>query len=71
MAKTQSQYDRIAGIFFLSVGAFFSLYARTVEIGSWSEPGPGFLPFWAGLTIAIMSAALLFQRRGKKGQLRP
>ncbi len=71
MAKTQSQYDRIAGLFFLIVGVFFSLYARTVEIGSWSEPGPGFLPFWAGLTIAVMSVALLFQSRRKKGPVRP
>ncbi len=71
MQRTQSQYDRVAAIFFLIVGAFFSLYARTVEIGSWNEPGPGFLPFWAGLTIAIMSIALLFQSLRKKGPVRP
>ncbi len=71
MQRTQSQYDRIAAIFFLIMGAFFSLYARTVEIGAWNEPGPGFLPFWAGITIGIMSLALLFQSLGKKGPIRP
>ncbi len=67
MQKTQSQYDRIAAIFFLIVGLFFAVYARSVEIGTWSEPGPGFLPFWAGLAMAVMAAALFvgsFRQRG-------
>ncbi|MGA2463949.1 MAG: tripartite tricarboxylate transporter TctB family protein [Thermodesulfobacteriota bacterium] len=57
--KESQSYDRIAGIFFLIVGIFFVFYARTVEIGTWTEPGPGFLPFWAGLTLVAMSIALL------------
>jgi hypothetical protein len=57
-------YDRIAGFFFLAVGASFALYAHLVlysrvEIGSWSEPDAGFLPFWGGLTLAVMSILLL------------
>jgi hypothetical protein len=60
MEKTQSHYNRIAAIFFLLVGIFFALYARTVEIGSWQEPGPGFLPFWAGIILGVMALALLF-----------
>jgi len=49
----------MAGVFFLLIGAFFAAYARTVEIGSWSEPGPGFLPFFAGLVLFVMAAALV------------
>jgi hypothetical protein len=60
MEKNQSHYDRAAAIFFLIVGVFFALYARSVEIGSWHEPGPGFLPFWAGITLTAMAIALLF-----------
>jgi putative tricarboxylic transport membrane protein len=71
MERTQSQYDRIAAIFFLLVGTFFAVYARTVEIGTWNEPGPGFLPFWAGVTISIMALALLVMSLGKKGPVRP
>ena len=71
MERTQSQYDRIAAIFFLIIGVFFSLYARSVEIGAWQEPGPGFLPFWAGITIAIMSAVLLLKNVKRKGPVRP
>jgi hypothetical protein len=70
MERTQSQYDRISAIFFLIIGVFFSIYARSVEIGSWQEPGPGFLPFWAGMTIAIMSVVLLLKNVKRKGPVR-
>ena len=66
MEKTQSHYNRIAAIFFLAVAVFFSLYARSVEIGTWNEPGPGFLPFWAGSTLAVMSIALLIGSYARK-----
>jgi len=71
MGRTQSQFDRMAAVFFLAVGLFFALYARGVEIGTWHEPGPGFLPFWAGLTFAVMSFALLLQNLRRKGPVRP
>ena len=56
-----ASYNRTAAIFFLLVGVFFSLYARSVEIGAWNEPGPGFLPFWGGIVLAVMSLALLLK----------
>ena len=71
MEKTQSQYNKIAAIFFLSVGIFFSIYARSVEIGSWQEPGPGFLPLWAGITLMIMAGALLIGSWKRKDPARP
>lgn len=49
----------IGGTFFLAVGLFFAVYSRSVEIGEWSEPGPGFLPFYGGLVLTGMSALLL------------
>lgn len=65
-------YNRIAGLFFLFVGIFFALYARTVEIGTLTEPGPGFLPFFGGLTLTAMSIALLLGTFIKKiVELRP
>jgi putative tricarboxylic transport membrane protein len=70
MPKTQSQYDQISAVFFMAIGLFFSFYARAVEIGTWNEPGPGFLPFWAGITITIMAAALLLTNLRKKGPVR-
>ena len=66
MEKTLNHYNRLSALFFMSVGIFFSLYGRTVEIGTWNEPGPGFLPFWSGVTLAVMAFFLLlgsFKRR--------
>jgi putative tricarboxylic transport membrane protein len=59
-------YNRVAAIFFLFIGIFFSLYSRRVEIGPWTEPGPGFLPFYAGLSLVVMSIALLLGSLTKK-----
>jgi putative tricarboxylic transport membrane protein len=53
--------NRISAIFFLFVGVFLSLYARSAEIGAWNKPGPGFLPFWGGIVLTVMSGALLLR----------
>ncbi len=66
MEKTQSHYNRIAAFFFLGVAVFFSIYARSVDIGSWHEPGPGFRPFWAAITLGCMSFALLIGSYARK-----
>jgi putative tricarboxylic transport membrane protein len=66
MEKTQKDYNRVAAIFFMAVGVFFGLYARSVEIGTWHEPGPGFLPFWAGVILTAMAAALFLGSYARK-----
>lgn len=71
MEKTQNHYDRLSGVFFFCVGAFFALYASTIEIGAWNEPGPGFLPFWGGVTLVTMSIALLARTWKRIGLVRP
>lgn len=71
MAKSKEFYDRITSAFFMAVGLFFALYARSVEIGTFNEPGPGFVPFWAGLTLIIMSIALFLQTLRKSGVMMP
>ncbi len=66
MEKTQKDYNRGAAVFFMVVGVFFAVYARSVEIGTWHEPGPGFLPFWAGIILTLMAAALLLGSFARK-----
>jgi putative tricarboxylic transport membrane protein len=66
MEKRINHYNRISAIFFIAVGLFFALYGRTVEVGEWSEPGPGFMPFWSGIVLSAMAFALFlgsFKRR--------
>lgn len=59
MEKKINHYNRISALLFIGVGMFFSFYGRTVEIGAWSEPGPGFMPFWSGIILAVMAVFLL------------
>lgn len=60
--------DIIGGLFFLAVGIVFAVYSQSVDIGTMEEPGPGFLPLWAGVLLGIMSAVLIvkafFQKYG-------
>ena len=49
----------VGGIFFLMVGLIFAVYSRSVDIGDWSEPGAGFLPFYGGLAMIAMAALLV------------
>ena len=59
-------YDLVIASFFLAVGMGFSIYARSIEIGTWHNPGPGFFPFWAGIVLAGMSIVLLLLRGFRK-----
>jgi len=59
MALKINHYNRVSSLFFIGVGIFFAFYGRTVEIGSWSEPGPGFMPFWSGIVLTVMAVILL------------
>jgi putative tricarboxylic transport membrane protein len=58
LEKKLDYYNRIGSIFFGAIGLFFAFYGRVLDIGSWNEPGPGFLPFWAGVTLAVMALFL-------------
>ncbi len=52
--------DRVAGAALLALGIAFSAGALT-HYAFWGEngPGPAFLPFWLGLLMALLAAALL------------
>jgi len=54
-------YDRIGSLFFLIVGLFFTIYSQSVDIGNWHQPGPGFLPLMAGLSLGGMSLFLFLK----------
>ncbi|MFC4173999.1 tripartite tricarboxylate transporter TctB family protein [Microvirga sp. GCM10011540] len=53
--------DLVAGGFFLLLGVGAIAGAIRLEIGTPSEPQPGFFPFLGGLGLTILSALLIFQ----------
>ena len=59
--------NTIGGVFFLIVGLIFAVYSRSVNIGDWSEPGAGFLPFYGGLCMIGMAVLLLVTSLTGKG----
>ena len=52
--------DRIAGAALLALGVSFSVAALKYH-AYWGAngPGPGFMPFWLGLVMALLAGALL------------
>lgn len=53
--------DRISGIFWLVFAVIVSIESRRMGLGTLHRPGPGFLFFWAGILLAIMSLIILIR----------
>ena len=54
-----------SGIFFFSLSAFIGIESLRYDLGTWSEPGAGFLPFWSGMILASFSLYLVIQAISK------
>lgn len=53
------QRDLISGFFWLGIGILLSAWAWTYQIGTLTQPGPGFLPLALGGLIVFFSAVLI------------
>ena len=53
--------DRISGIFWLVFGVIVSIESRRLGLGTLHRPGPGFLFFWVGIFLGIMSLIVLMR----------
>jgi putative tricarboxylic transport membrane protein len=51
----------IADCVWLILGVAVCVESWTLKIGTFNNPGPGFLPFWAGLLLAFFSLISLIQ----------
>lgn len=58
--------DQRSSLFWLAAGLAIAVYSGKYGLGSFSSPGPGFLPFLTGLTIAGL-AILVFLQQIPKG----
>jgi len=59
--------DRISGIFWLVFAVFIGVQSYRLGLGTLHKPGPGFLFFWTGIILAIMSLIVLLRAwSGKK-----
>ena len=52
--------DRISGFFWLIFAVITIIKSYRLGLGKVAEPGPGFLFFWSGIVLCIMSLVILF-----------
>ena len=57
--EKMKNHDRISALFWLAVSIFACFKSLQVEVGTIRSPGPGFVPFWAGVVFGLLSLFLL------------
>ena len=65
------QYDRICALLFLAIAAAAMVLSSYMPMGRTGKPGPGFLPFWVGVILALLSIFLLVESVLRKGPAEP
>lgn len=58
--------QKIACIFWLGMGALLGMGSLKLQVGTLSEPGPGFLPLLSGVLLCAASLIHLFQLRNSR-----
>jgi len=59
--------DRVSSIFWMAISAVIMYSSYKLKLGDLAHPGPGFLPFLAGLILCGLSM-LVFLREGRSAQ---
>lgn len=62
MKALQLTTDKLIGIFFLVCGAIYLFACKSLNLGTVSSPGEGFIPAIIGSLLAIFSIILLCRR---------
>ena len=58
--------DRISGLFWLIFSLFFSYSAYKLGMGHLHQPGPGFVFFWTGIVISLLSLTVILRSFAKR-----
>jgi putative tricarboxylic transport membrane protein len=59
--------DRWIGLFFLFFCAYVCFESVRLELGTFHNPGPGFLSFWSALILGVLSVILVSLSFFKEG----
>jgi len=57
--------DRISGLFWFIFSVFGAYQSYQLGLGTLHQPGPGFLFFWTGTLVAVLSLAVIVRSFGK------
>ena len=58
--------DKIGSVVCLVIAGIALWQSFRVPMGNIRQPGPGFLPFWVGMILALLSAVLWFEASSRK-----
>jgi putative tricarboxylic transport membrane protein len=58
--------DRISGSFWFIFSMFVSYHSYKLGMGTLHQPGPGFLFFWTGIFVGILSLTVILRSFGKR-----
>jgi len=58
--------DQRSSLVWFIIGLAILFYSTQYKLGTFSTPGPGFVPFLTGAAIALLSAVIFFQQVMKK-----
>ena len=61
-ACRRRRYRHIEGLFWIGIGLLICYLSWRAHLGSFQEPGPGFVPFVVGLFISTVSLIMLLSR---------
>ena len=60
--------DQRSSLFWLAAGLAIAIYSGNYGLGSFSSPGPGFLPFLTGLAIAGLALVVFLQQLSSRSR---
>jgi putative tricarboxylic transport membrane protein len=66
-----ARIDTIGGFFWLLFSLFISYESYRLGLGNVNQPGPGFLFFWTGIVVAILSIIVIvrsFSAKASEGE---
>jgi putative tricarboxylic transport membrane protein len=63
--------DLKSGFFFLALSLLVIWESLRVELGTFREPGSGFLPFYVGLVLCALSVVLVYRGWGVRESQKP
>ncbi|CBJ38858.1 conserved hypothetical protein, DUF1468; putative TRANSMEMBRANE PROTEIN [Ralstonia solanacearum CMR15] len=63
----RSHQDFASGILFIIAGAAFAILARGYRMGTASNMGPGYFPFWLGVVLVLLGAVVMARSLSRKG----
>ena len=61
------KYDQISSLIMLLISAYICIESLRLPLGSWRNPGAGFLPLGSGFSLGILSIIAYLQARFRSG----